>query len=73
MEKVLSEGARTLLQVTIENEVVEYLENNREQRAEDGERVLLYAMVSSRTGTDNRDSPNPGVATADSSSRRAEV
>ena len=41
MEKVLTEGARKLLQVTIENKVVEYLENNREQRAEDGLRVLV--------------------------------
>ena len=41
MENLLSEGARKLLQVAIENEVVEYLVNNRERRAKDGQRVLV--------------------------------
>ena len=38
---LLSEGARKLLQRAIENEVVEYLETNRERRTEAGQRAIV--------------------------------
>ncbi len=41
LEKLLSEGARKLLQVAIENKVTEYLEGNREQRTETGQRAVV--------------------------------
>ena len=41
LEKLLSEGARKLLQAAIENEVPEYLESNREQRTETGQRAVV--------------------------------
>src|SRR5258708_13697746 len=41
LEKLLSEGARKLLQRAIENEVVEYLETNRERRTQAGQRTIV--------------------------------
>jgi putative transposase len=41
LEKLLSEGARKLLQAAVENEVADYLESNREQRTETGQRAVV--------------------------------
>jgi putative transposase len=41
LEKLLSEGARKLLQAAIENEVVEYLESRREHCTETGQRAIV--------------------------------
>jgi putative transposase len=41
LEKLLSDGARRLLQVAIDNEVTEYLETHRDQRTETGERAIV--------------------------------
>src|SRR6516164_2753658 len=41
LEKLLSEGARKLLQAAIENEVAEYLESSREERTETGQRAVV--------------------------------
>jgi putative transposase len=41
LEKLLSEGARKLLQAAIENEVAEYLESNRGQQTEGGQRAIV--------------------------------
>jgi putative transposase len=41
LEKLLSDGARKLLQAAIENEVVEYLETHREWRTETGQRAVV--------------------------------
>jgi putative transposase len=41
LEKLLSDGARKMLQAAINNEVAEYLESNREQRTQDGQRAVV--------------------------------
>jgi hypothetical protein len=41
LEKLLSDGARKMLQAAIENEMAEYLENNRDQRTQDGQRAVV--------------------------------
>src|SRR5258708_36567147 len=41
LEQLLSEGARKLLQATIENEVAEYLQSQSGRRSESGERSVV--------------------------------
>ena len=41
LERLLQEGARKLLQAAIENEVIEYLESHKNQRDENGRRLVV--------------------------------
>jgi putative transposase len=41
LEKLLSDGARKMLQAAIENELDEYLESHREQRIQTGQRAVV--------------------------------
>jgi putative transposase len=41
LEKLLSAGARKMLQAAIENEMAEYLEKSRERRTEHGQRAVV--------------------------------
>jgi putative transposase len=40
-EQLLQEGARKLLQAAIENEVIDYIEFNKDRRDENGQRLVV--------------------------------
>jgi putative transposase len=45
LEQSLQEGARKLLQAAIENEVMEYIQFHKDQRDENGQRLVIRMAI----------------------------